>query len=620
MDNNILSCGICHSEFKNPQILPGCGHTFCLACVEQIPKTTVGIFHGASATADKTCPVCRKRFHSWLVKPNFALQHVIAEPCLSDNAVYDESRGYIDLSRGSSNTDISQIYQGLGVPPQLAQLLAEEDHCIAFKVYILDNSGSMAAGDGQIIYPQEKSYHNQIRRATRWDELKHMALQHAQWNAKLGVPSEFVLLNSANPTNPVDGKDFVRIDAQRGSAQQQISALKQLLDRSYPMSTTPLTERLHDLRCRLHKSSPELQQKDRKLMLVLVTDGVANGTRGAFTEAIRRLGRELPVHIVVRLCTSDDSVSEFYNQVDKEVELSLDILDDFQTEARNIYYYNPWLTYPQVLHIVREAGTLSKLLDFVDERCLTPMEVGLCAQILLRPQGKTKYPWQPEQLLEAVERDLSLAPSVFDIRRRAVAPILDVQAFRAALLPAKHSITGQVANALGLGGVAESWYDGRNLWDALRNPKMAAAGPPKCALCTRTKDGTYPHCCRTCQRSGGKEHGPTCERRQHQVPVDPAGGHPILKLGTVPAGTCFLCARATDGIFPHCCRTCERSGGTCHGPTCESRHASLGYPSACVRADGQAMGKGKREMEDSDVRVTAMFANQARNMGYIESF
>jgi hypothetical protein len=32
------------------------------------------------------------------------------------------------------------------------------------------------------------------------------------------------------------------------------------------------------------------------------------------------------------------------------------------------------------------------------------------------------------------------------------------------------------------------------------------------------------------------------------------------------------------------------------------------------------MGKGKREMEDSEVRVTAMFANQARNMGYIESF
>jgi len=352
-------------------------------------------------------------------------------------------------------------------------------------------------------------------------------------------------------------------------------------------------------------SAPELQQKGRKLMLVLVTDGVPNGSRHAFVESIRMLAREYPVHIVVRLCTNDSSVAEFFNQVDQEVELSLDIVDDFQNEAKNVHYYNPWLTYSHILHTIREAGTLSKLLDLIDERTLTPMEVGLVAQFLLRGVGQTKYSWNPEQFLGAAERDVLSAHHVFDIRRRTMSPVMDIKALRAAVLPGKFSIAGQVASAVGLGGVAEAWYEGRTLWDAFRNPKAAPTPeeeeaeeedePPQCIVCTRKTDGTYPHCCRTCQRSGGKEHGPSCNhrhgqtvgenlgRRSHKA-VEQAGGKEILQLGTVPAGVCFLCARRTDGIFPHCCRTCAKSGGTSHGPACEKRHAAMGYTSCNANA------------------------------------
>jgi hypothetical protein len=497
----------------------------------------------------------------------------------------------------------------------------------------------MSFGDGQIVQPDGIQGGFIVRPASRWDELKHMAMEHAEWNAKIGVPSEFFLLNSACPSQPVDGRDLKRIDSQKGRIEDQISALKGLLDRTFPGGGTPLTERLQDLRRRLRQSAPELQRDGRKLMLILVTDGIPNGSRHEFAEAIRMLARELSVHVVVRLCTNDDSVSGFYDEVDKELELSLDILDDFQGEAKNIYSYNSWLTYPRALHTVREAGTLSNLMDFVDERPLTPMEVGLFAQLLLRGEGQPKYPWQPEALLDAVEKDLASAPYVFCMKRRIAAPLLNIQAFRAAILPGKYSMTGQVAGVMGLGGVAEAWYEGMSLWDALQHPKLVQdpptagqqAGLPRCALCTRTTDGVFPHCCRTCQRSGGKEHGPTCERRQRPAPVEPPGGHEILKLGEVPAGCCFVCARATDGVFPHCCRMCERSGGTQHGPACESRHAAIGFPQARrggqdgkggvwgkdVKGAGKGENDGKLCKKGNDGDMTNF--NQATNAGYRNS-
>jgi len=55
-------------------------------------------------------------------------------------------------------------------------------------------------------------------------------------------------------------------------------------------------------------------------------------------------------------------------------------------------------------------------------------------------------------------------------------PIFDLAAFRAAVHPGKYSVTGQIAGAVGLGGVAEAWFEGRSLWDAFQNPKPLVSG------------------------------------------------------------------------------------------------------------------------------------------------
>ena len=43
--------------------------------------------------------------------------------------------------------------------------------------------------------------------------------------------------------------------------------------------------------------------------------------------------KDLPVWVVVRLCTNDDKIVDYWNRVDEELELSMDVLDDLGGEV-----------------------------------------------------------------------------------------------------------------------------------------------------------------------------------------------------------------------------------------------------------------------------------------------
>ena len=102
-------------------------------------------------------------------------------------------------------------------------------------------------------------------------------------------------------------------------------------------------------------------------MVIIETDGEPSD--GDMAIAMKALER-LPVWVVVRLCTDNAKVTEFWNQVDADLELELDVLDDLAGEAGEVAGFNPWLTYAQPLHRLREFGVPLKELDLLDERQL----------------------------------------------------------------------------------------------------------------------------------------------------------------------------------------------------------------------------------------------------------
>merc|ERR1712224_894986 len=149
-----------------------------------------------------------------------------------------------------------------------------------------------------------------------------------------------------------------------------------------PSGVTPLSDHVREIRSNVMAMKDQLSEMGQKVVIVLATDGLPSNPYGVsgqtelteFKNAIRSL-EGLPVWIVIRLCTDEDQVVEFYNNLDSELELSLEVLDDFTGEAEEVYEHNPWLNYALPLHRIREMGFSHKLFDLLDERQLTKDEL-----------------------------------------------------------------------------------------------------------------------------------------------------------------------------------------------------------------------------------------------------
>jgi len=185
-------------------------------------------------------------------------------------------------------------------------------------------------------------------------------------------------------------------------------------------------------------NSQALSQTNQRMFLIIITDGLptlatttstSQVARDQMVNELRKLTSSLPVFVVIRLCTSEDGVVEFWNGLDEEVEFPLDVLDDLESEARELAKVgNNWVTYCPIMQTIREGGTNVKLLDLLDERAFTGGEIAAFASLVLLCHDDPPLPdWRDtDEFCTVLRKLLHRSPPVYNPLTQSMGSFLNL--------------------------------------------------------------------------------------------------------------------------------------------------------------------------------------------------
>mmetsp|Transcript_8626 Transcript_8626/g.14623 ORF Transcript_8626/g.14623 Transcript_8626/m.14623 type:complete len:397 (-) Transcript_8626:219-1409(-) len=325
--------------------------------------------------------------------------------------------------------------QEQGFPAGLSRAMNENKLAFPLRIWVVDNSGSMNKNDGHRIVETLSKDNVKLVDCTRWAEIQQTVDFHVDMAALLKAPTVFRLLN--DPGRAVGRQQFSVAENGPHTIATDVQAARQTMRTASPGGVTPLSSHVHEIRDNILAMESDLRANGSKVAIVLATDGLPTDRRGNnnsfvkndFVEALRSL-EGLPVWIVVRLCTDDEEVVSFYNELDKQLELSLEVLDDFMEEAKEVYENNDWLSYSLPLHRCREMGYHNRLFDLLDERRLTPDEV---RDLLCLLFGTEKFDGAPDPqgdwkgFLRVVQSVVADENEQWNPVRRKLTPWVDVK-------------------------------------------------------------------------------------------------------------------------------------------------------------------------------------------------
>ena len=287
--------------------------------------------------------------------------------------------------------DMIVYLKELQFPDGLARTMVEAHRMYPLRIWIVDNSGSMSINDGKRLVGGGK-----VIRCSRWEELRETVFFHANFSASTRSHTSFRLLNN----HPYEYAVGTPHPGTHESA-AQLEKVNQAM-RTGPAGGTPLCQQVLAAANEIRQMVPQLQAVGQRCVLVIATDGQPSD--GNLSVALKQLER-LPVLVIIRMCTDEDDIVEYYNGVDSNLELSMDVLDDLRGEALEVTSVNPWLVYGDPLHKAREFGIHHKLFDLIDETTFSPGQIKEFCEFLLGTQGGAELP-HPEVDYEAFEKAL----------------------------------------------------------------------------------------------------------------------------------------------------------------------------------------------------------------------
>jgi len=269
-----------------------------------------------------------------------------------------------------------------GYTEGLINSLAKTKLRYPLRIWLVDNSGSMKKGDGTRLVSEFGGMFS-TKPTTRWNELLDCVEYHAKLAALIRAPTSFTLLNRHQDRNFSQKFDVAVTTNDKTLIAEEVEHVKRVMRNEVCRFKTPLTKRLNEIRDSLKNHKDELNAAGQKVVIVIATDGMPTSTEfmgdqisagNAFVEALKEL-ETFPVWIVIRICTDDRRIVSYYQNVDEQLEMSLELLDDFVREGNEVYYQNKWLNYALPLHQCRELGIQDRILDLIDERRLSVFEV-----------------------------------------------------------------------------------------------------------------------------------------------------------------------------------------------------------------------------------------------------
>jgi Mg-chelatase subunit ChlD len=262
----------------------------------------------------------------------------------------------------------------------LVEAMLRDKEAFALRIFLIDNSGSMATHDGRRLVETARQHEIKFLPCSRWKEMQDTIDYHARVAALLKNPTEFRMLNDPGrrygPQRfSIGEQSDALIDAELDVARSTVMSIG-------PHGVTPLIQHLRDIRYDIEALEPTLRRCGSKVSLIICTDGLPSDKKGISTRSIQQEFVEtlrslegLPVWLVIRLCTDEEDIVKYYNDLDSQLELSLEVLDDLADEAKEVHTYNKWLNYGLPLHRIREMGFSHRVFDLLDERKLTKEEL-----------------------------------------------------------------------------------------------------------------------------------------------------------------------------------------------------------------------------------------------------